>query len=182
MKILFLVGLLAATSVRADVSCEDCLSFTAALSDHLLTKLSLFTQATMLAGALCPDAADMDRCLSELAFYWPQLAPVLYPEFLQPDPVCAELGACAKDAGKSRATCDECKAGLVQLVQLFAGQDKIEAMVAFLSGDFCTSMATDNCQEYVANLMPKAVPLLGRFLVENDKDYCCELSANGVCC
>merc|ERR1711915_1055109 len=56
-------------TIRADITCEDCLVFGGAMSDYLQSEASLAEQTAILAAALCPGESDPAGCEEALNTY-----------------------------------------------------------------------------------------------------------------
>merc|ERR1711915_92114 len=163
-------------TIRADITCEDCLVFGGAMSDYLQSEASLAEQTAILAAALCPGESDPAGCEEALNTYWSQIGLAMYPVFLDPTAVCGELGVCKVKSVLAEPTCDECTASVVLVSEVIKSDAKIADIVAFLQGDFCDSVGEEGCVEGVAYFMPKAMPVLAGVLAEKAGEYCCTLS------
>merc|ERR1711909_251734 len=144
---------------RADVTCDDCLTFGGAMLDYLMSDASIAEQTGIIVANVCPGAEDPAGCEAGMRAWWSGIAMAMYPVFLEPNDVCMQLGACA-------------------IKTLIGSEEKIAEVIAFLDGDgFCgTSPDPATCVTAIDATMPYVMPVLAGVLSEGAAGYCCELS------
>merc|ERR1712198_41955 len=158
-----------ASAVSAEITCDDCLTFSGNMQTYLMSGESVAEQTELLVALLCPQAKD---------------AAAMYPEFLEANSICGQLGACGIKTLLGEPTCDECTASLGAVADIIGSEGKIAEIVEFLKGDaFCVgSPDADTCAIAIEGTMPYAMPVLAGVLVERAAEYCCTQSPSGVCC
>merc|ERR550539_855764 len=109
MKTFAAIAVLALISgSRADVTCDDCLTFGGAMLDYLMSDASIAEQTEIIVANVCPGAEDPAGCEAGMRAWWSGIAMAMYPVFLEPNDVCMQLGACAIKTLTGEPTCDEC--------------------------------------------------------------------------
>jgi len=104
-------------AIKADATCEDCITFGTAMQGYLMSADSIAEQTELLVAILCPQAQDQAECDAAIRKYWEGIALAMYPVFLDANDVCAQLGVCKKNAklALTKAGCGpdetECPAG-----------------------------------------------------------------------
>merc|ERR1712002_323918 len=172
-----------AASARADISCDDCLSFGGNMQAYLMSADSVAEQTELLAALLCPNAADAAQCDEYVRTYWKDIAAAMYPKFLDPNDVCQQLGSCKIKGLMGEPTCDECKGAIERVAEVISSADQIAEIVSFLKSDWCPGTEdAAKCSAAIGELIPAAMPILGQVLVTRDNEYCCKLSDSGICC
>merc|ERR1711872_33992 len=185
MKSFFALALVClASTVRAEITCDDCQVFGGNMQAYLMSEESIAEQTELLVALLCPQLDDPAGCETGIRTWWAGIGAAMYPVFLEPGAVCGELGACKVKSLVSEPTCDECIEGVMAVGSIIASDAKIAAIVEFLKGDdFCgTTPDLAGCGAYIDVTIPAAMPILGGVLVERSPEYCCTLSPSGVCC
>ena len=59
-------------------------------------------------------------------------AKAMYPEFLNAEDLCMELGACAKKSLVALPTCDECTGSVAAIGELIKAEENVMDVIAFL--------------------------------------------------
>merc|ERR1712198_14924 len=173
-----------ASSVSAEITCDDCLTFSGNMQTYLMSGESVAEQTELLVALLCPQAEDAAGCEAGFWAWWAKIAAAMYPEFLEANSICGQLGACGIKTLLGEPTCDECTASLGAVADIIGSEGKIAEIVEFLKGDaFCVgSPDADTCAIAIEGTMPYAMPVLAGVLVERAAEYCCTQSPSGVCC
>merc|ERR1712121_145641 len=172
---------LLATSVSAEVTCDDCRGFGTALQGYLMSSASVAEQTDLLATIACPSTDDPERCTELVNNYWGSIASLMYPEFLKPTEVCQKIGACTFKALLGVPTCDECKDTFTKVSEVIASFEQVKEIIDFLTVKFCpTTSDNSECVAMVEKLMPAAMPILASILSERSAELCCKLSTNGI--
>merc|ERR1711978_546278 len=108
-------------AIKADATCEDCITFGTAMQGYLMSADSIAEQTELLVAILCPQAQDQAECDAAIRKYWEGIALAMYPVFLDANDVCAQLGVCKKNA-------------------------KLAEIMDFLKGDaYCGSLGDADC-------------------------------------
>merc|ERR1719228_2503447 len=160
-------------AIKADFTCEDCLTFGTAVQTELLVAI------------LCPQAADPAECDAAIRGYWSGIATAMYPVFLEANSVCSQLGVCKKNLKTlmTGPTCDECTGSIAQVATVIESEAQIAEIIAFLEGDgYCGSLGDADCVKVVDAPMPYAMPTLAGLLRERAAQFCCDLSTEAICC
>merc|ERR1719435_829010 len=159
-----------APAIKADFTCDDCITFGTAMQTELLVAI------------LCPQADDPAVCDSAIRGYWSGIATAMYPVFLEANSVCSQLGVC-KRTFLAAPTCDECTGSIGAVAAVIESEAQIAEIIAFLEGDgYCGSLGDADCVAVVDALMPYAMPTLAGLLRERAAQFCCDLSTEGICC
>merc|ERR1712002_459679 len=195
-------------AIKADATCEDCITFGTAMQGYLMSADSIAEQTELLVAILCPQAQDQAECDAAIRKYWEGIALAMYPVFLDANDVCAQLGVCKKNAklALTKAGCGpdetECPAGCCPEANWYCCADnqhcaataancpfknifapKIAELMDFLKGDaYCGSLGDADCVAVIDALMPYAMPTLAGLLRERAAQFCCDLSTGGICC
>jgi len=171
-----------APAIKADFTCDDCITFGTAMQGYLMTADSIAEQTELLVAILCPQADDPAVCDSAIRGYWSGIATAMYPVFLEANSVCSQLGVCKKTF-LAAPTCDECTGSIGAVADVIESEAQIAEIIAFLEGDgYCGSLGDADCVAVVDALMPYAMPTLAGLLRERAAQFCCDLSTEGVCC
>merc|ERR1712214_248629 len=91
-------------AIKADATCEDCLTFGTAMQGYLMSADSISEQTELLVAILCPQAQDPDECDMVIRQYWEGISLAMYPVFLDANDVCALLGAAQRLTGTAALT------------------------------------------------------------------------------
>merc|ERR1712058_5060 len=176
MKVLALLSLI--SFAAAVPTCQECNDSIGRLLARITGEESLAEQAAILTGTLCPGAPDPDMCAASLPEQWPIIGGILFPEFLQADAICDDVGICYLF---KEITCEDCEAGVSYITGLMRDEGEVAAAVAFLQGDAYCGQAEDpaNCGELIAALIPAAMDVLASAFEETSVEICQDV--NGVC-
>merc|ERR1719290_28282 len=157
MKVLILTS--AMLALAASDSCSDCTAVVSHIAGRLSTPESLAAQGEILVGELCPGAPDPEACVSGLPGLWNQIAALLWPGYWDPTAewMCADICAAPED---TVMTCDDCKMGIQAAIDQMLATETLDAIVEFLSGDFCASMGDDRCPECVDVVIRQGLPMI----------------------
>jgi len=170
-------------TASADVTCDDCRQFGGGLQGYLMSEDSVAEQTELLASIACPSTEDPEHCEELVRSYWSKIAELMYPEFLKPTDVCADIGLCTMKALVGTPTCEDCKGTFNKVAEQIAAFEQVEKIIGFLTEKFCpTTTDTVECNSMVDKLMPAAMPILAALLNERSAELCCKLSTNGLCC
>merc|ERR1711915_279176 len=169
---------------RADITCDDCLTFGGNMLDYLMSAESIAEQIEIINANVCPGAEDPAGCEAGIRAWWEGIAMAMYPVFLEPNSVCGELGACMIKNLVGEPTCDECTGSVAAVAALIGSEEKIAEVIAFLNGDgFCEPALTQPpVTPPLKAPCPMSCPSLAAVLEEGAEGYCCDLSSTGVCC
>lgn len=161
------------SSIRAE--CEECQSLGVKLKAYLKGEKSLSTQKELVLAKVCPVQVLSSPCNEMTAEFWPKLAPSIYDNFLHPETVCQPGAAsCQVD------DCDACRQRITDLVQSTVGDP---AKVAdFLKADICPNLKKDECEDYVAKVIPDALSKSMGELEDKTSGLCCSLTEKKLCC
>merc|ERR1711976_612155 len=96
------------SAISADVTCDDCLTFSGNMQAYLMSDESIAEQTELLVALLCPSAPDPAGCETGIRDNWGAIGLAMYPVFLEANSVCAQLGACKVKTLVAEPTCDEC--------------------------------------------------------------------------
>merc|ERR1711931_237624 len=185
-SILLLPTLLVGLS-RADVTCDECMSFVGNLQNNLMTTDHVTEQTNLMYYLLCNmvEYDDYYVCIDFIKEWWPKIAAAMYPKFVEPNLVCNELGACTSQRRlpfeTKDATCEECKAGVNSIASFLTGKSK--EITEFLVGGMCESSGdkAEECKQNVPILIPSALPLIANRLFLESETYCC-YEGDYLCC
>merc|ERR1711874_355304 len=184
-------------AIKADATCEDCITFGTAMQGYLMSADSIAEQTELLVAILCPQAQDQAECDAAIRKYWEGIALAMYPVFLDANDVCAQLGVCKKNAklALTKAGCGpdetECPAGCCPEANWYCCADNQHCAATaancpfknILKGDaYCGSLGDADCVAVIDALMPYAMPTLAGLLRERAAQFCCDLSTGGICC
>merc|ERR1712098_958374 len=126
MKVLALLSLI--SFAAAVPTCQECNDSIGRLLARITGEESLAEQAAILTGTLCPGAPDPDMCAASLPEQWPIIGGILFPEFLQADAICDDVGICYLF---KEITCEDCEAGVSYITGLMRDEGEVAAAVAF---------------------------------------------------
>jgi len=185
MNSLIFLAISAFVTVSGETTCDDCLSFCGKLGADFLTDTSIAEQIEIITANICPGADDPVGCTAGITTWWADIIRAMDPVFLEPNMICAELGACsALRTFTGEATCDDCLAGVEGVAAIISSEKKIAEIIEFLNGDgFCTGTGdTATCSSAITGTMPYVMPVLAGALVERETRLCCELTDAGLCC
>merc|ERR1712098_1038905 len=160
MKVLALLSLI--SFAAAVPTCQECNDSIGRLLARITGEESLAEQAAILTWALCPGAPDPDMCAASLPEQWPIIGGILFPEFLQADAICDDVGICYLF---KEITCEDCEAGGSYVTGLMRDEGEVAAAVAFLQGDAY-------CGELIAALIPAAMDVLASAFEETSVEIC----------
>merc|ERR1712200_14730 len=175
-------------AIKADATCEDCITFGTAMQGYLMSADSISEQTELLVAILCPQAQDQAECDAAIRKYWEGIALAMYPVFLDANDVCAQLGVCKKNAKLAltkagEPTCEDCTGAVNSVGDVIESEAKIAEIMDFLKGDaYCGSLGDADCVAVIDALMPYAMPTLAGLLRERAAQFCCDLSTGGICC
>merc|ERR1712212_367402 len=157
MKVLLFSSALLALAV-AD-RCSDCTAVVSTIAARLSSEESIAAQQAILVGGLCPGAEDPAECEAALPGLWAGIAAILWPGYWDPTAewMCADICAAPED---TVMTCDDCKMGIQAAIDQMLATETLDAIVEFLSGDFCASMGDDRCPEFVDVVIRQGLPML----------------------
>merc|ERR1711973_836461 len=178
MKVLILTS--AMLALAASDSCSDCTAVVSHIAGRLSTPESLAAQGEILVGELCPGAPDPEACVSGLPGLWNQIAALLWPGYWDPsaDWMCAPICEAPED---TVMTCDDCKMGIQAAIDQMLATETLDAIVEFLSGDFCASMGDDRCPAIVDAVIRQGLPMLAAAGADADFSQACNAAVEGTC-
>merc|ERR1711863_165930 len=135
-------------ALAAADSCSDCTAVVSTIAARLSSAESVAAQQAILVGGLCPTAEDVAGCEANLPGFWAAIAAILWPAYWDPsaDWMCAPICAAPED---TVMTCDDCMMGIQAAVDQMLSPESLDAIVEFLSTDFCASTGEDRCPEIV---------------------------------
>ena len=61
------------------------------------------------------------------------LAELMYPEFLKPTDVCADIGLCTMKALVGTPTCEDCKGTFNKVAEQIAALEQVKKIIGFLT-------------------------------------------------
>merc|ERR1711971_1354415 len=161
-------------------SCTDCTAVVSTIAARLSSEESIAAQQGILVGGLCPTAEDVAGCEANLPGFWAAIAELLWPGDWDPtaDWMCAPSCAAPED---TVMTCDDCTMGIQMAIDQLLAAEPLDAIVGFLSGDFCTSMGDDRCPEFVDVVIRQGLPMLAAAGADGDLSQASNAAVEGTC-
>merc|ERR550532_2090197 len=167
-------------ALAAADSCSDCTAVVSTIGARLMSEESLAAQGAILVGGLCPSTADPAQCEANLPQFWNMIAALLWPGYWDPTAewMCADICAAPED---TVMTCDDCKMGIQAAIDQMLATETLDAIVEFLSGDFCASMGDDRCPDIVDAVIRQGLPMLAAAGADADFSQACNAAVEGTC-
>merc|ERR1712183_672762 len=167
-------------ALAAADSCSDCTAVVSTIAARISTEESLAAQGAILVGGLCPSAEDVAQCEANLPQFWNMIAAILWPGYWDPTAewMCADICAAPED---TVMTCDDCKMGIQAAIDQMLATETLDAIVEFLSGDFCASMGDDRYPEIVDAVIRQGLPMLAAAGADADFSQACNAAVEGTC-
>merc|ERR1711936_1352599 len=161
-------------------TCTDCTAVVSTIGARLMSEESLAAQGAILVGGLCPSTADPAQCEANLPQFWNMIAALLWPGYWDPTAewMCADICAAPED---TVMTCDDCKMGIQAAIDQMLATETLDAIVEFLSGDFCASMGDDRCPAIVDAVIRQGLPMLAAAGADADFSQTCNAAVEGTC-
>merc|ERR1712241_1594200 len=171
------------STMKAFIFSTTLLALAAAVSTigaRLMSEESLAAQGAILVGGLCPSTADPAQCEANLPQFWNMIAALLWPGYWDPTAewMCADICAAPED---TVMTCDDCKMGIQAAIDQMLATETLDAIVEFLSGDFCASMGDDRCPAIVDAVIRQGLPMLAAAGADADFSQACNAAVEGTC-
>merc|ERR1711887_62264 len=161
-------------------TCSDCTAVVSHIQGRLMSAESLAAQGAILVGGLCPGYEDVAKCEANLPEFWNMIAALLWPGYWDPKAewMCADICAAPED---TVMTCDDCKMGIQAAIDQMLATETLDAIVEFLSGDFCASMGDDRCPAIVDAVIRQGLPMLAAAGADADFSQACNAAVEGTC-
>merc|ERR1711990_1292009 len=167
-------------ALAAADTCSDCTAVVSTIAARLSSEESIAAQQAILVGGLCPGAEDPAECEAALPGLWAGIAAILWPGYWDPTAewMCADICAAPED---TVMTCDDCKMGIQAAIDQMLATETLDAIVEFLSGDFCASMGDDRCPAIVDVVIRQGLPMLAAAGADADFSQACNAAVDGTC-
>merc|ERR1712198_36072 len=173
-------------SVRADITCDECLEFGAKIQEVMMAQDSVTSQRDIMEYILCPMTEDPAGCYEHLDKAWPKIAAAIYPIFLEANAVCGAAGLWGAESmiTTQEATCDQCTIGMYELAGYLTDRARVAEITELLQGDgYCASEEdAAACSVAVGQLMPYALPVISGIFYLRAPTFCCRYSTGNLCC
>jgi len=167
-------------ALAAADTCSDCTAVVSTIAARLSSEESIAVQQGILVGGLCPTSEDPALCEANLPGFWANIAAILWPGYWDPsaDWMCAPICAAPED---TVMTCDDCKMGIQAAIDQMLATETLDAIVEFLSGDFCASMGDDRCPEFVDVIIRQGLPMIYAASDDAAVTETCNAAVEGTC-
>merc|ERR1711990_1024832 len=167
-------------ALAAADTCSDCTAVVSTIAARLSSEESIAAQQAILVGGLCPGAEDPAECEAALPGLWAGIAAILWPGYWDPTAewMCADICAAPED---TVMTCDDCKMGIQAAIDQMLATETLDAIVEFLSGDFCASMGDDRCPAIVDAVITQGLPMIYAASDDAAVTEICNAAVEGTC-
>merc|ERR1712130_964347 len=161
-------------------TCSDCTAVVSTVRDRLSSPESVAEQAAILVGGICPGTDDPAQCEGGLPEFWSMIAAVLWPGYWDPSAewMCGPICEAPED---TVMTCDDCKMGIQAAIDQMLLPETLDAIVEFLSGDFCASTGEDRCPEFVDVVIGQGLPMIYAASDDAAVTETCNAAVEGTC-